>query len=65
MSRQKTNINGKRGDKRNCKVSKNKNDSFSLKCGLASFSSAAVGNNILGMTPISWTFIRFVFLLFQ
>lgn len=48
MSRQKTNINGKRGDKRNCKVSKNKNDSFSLKCGLASFSSAAVGNNILG-----------------
>lgn len=47
-SRQKTNINGKRGDKRNGKAPKNKNDSFSVKSGLASFSSAAAGNNILG-----------------
>ncbi|KAL8088898.1 hypothetical protein AgCh_038603 [Apium graveolens] len=47
-SRQKTNINGKRGDKKNGKAPKNRNDSFSVKSGLASFSSAAVGNNILG-----------------
>lgn len=53
-SRQKTNINGKRGDKKNGKAPKNRNDSFSVKSGLASFSSAALGNNILGMTPISW-----------
>lgn len=53
MSRQKTYINGKRGDKRNSKAPKSKYDSFSVKSGLASFSSAAVGNNILGMTQLS------------
>ncbi|XP_017237051.1 uncharacterized protein LOC108210257 isoform X3 [Daucus carota subsp. sativus] len=47
-SRQKTNINGKRNDKRNGKAPKSKYDSFSVKTGLASFSSAALGNNILG-----------------
>ncbi|KAK1356445.1 Serine/threonine-protein phosphatase PP1-like [Heracleum sosnowskyi] len=47
-SRQKTNMNGKRGDKKNGKALKNRTDSFSVKSGLASFSSAAVGNNILG-----------------
>lgn len=53
-SRQKTNINGKRNDKRNGKAPKSKYDSFSVKTGLASFSSAALGNNILGMAPVFW-----------
>lgn len=48
MAKQKNNSNGKRGDKRNGKVPKSKSDSFSLKAGLVSFSSAAGGNNILG-----------------
>ncbi|KAK3011401.1 hypothetical protein RJ639_011047 [Escallonia herrerae] len=49
MAKQKHNLNGKRGDKRNGKVQKSKCDSFSLKAGLVSFSSAAGGNNILGV----------------
>lgn len=48
--KQKTNLNGKRGEKRNGKALKGKCDSFSVKSGLASFSSAAGGNNILGMS---------------
>lgn len=46
------NLNGKRGDKRNGKAPKGKCDSFSVKSGLASFSSAAGGINILGMRPL-------------
>ncbi|XP_024994594.1 uncharacterized protein LOC112527960 isoform X2 [Cynara cardunculus var. scolymus] len=48
-AKQKTTISGKRSDKRNGKVSKSKCDSFSVKVGLSSFSSAAGGNNILGV----------------
>lgn len=48
--KQKNNLNGKRGDKRNGKApSKTKNELFSLKAGLASFTSTAGGNNILGL----------------
>nr|XP_043607791.1 uncharacterized protein LOC122579647 isoform X2 [Erigeron canadensis] len=47
--KQKTSVSGKRSDKRNGKVLKNKCDSFSVKAGLSSFSSAASGNNILGV----------------
>lgn len=44
------NLNGKRGDKRNFKLPmKTKYDSFSPKAGVGSFSSAAGGNNILGL----------------
>lgn len=50
LSRQKNNFNGKRGDRRNFKVStKAKYDSFSVKASLASFSLAAAGNNFFGM----------------
>lgn len=49
ITKQKNNLNGKRGDKRNGKVSKSKCDSFSLKAGLVSFSSAAGGNISLGV----------------
>ncbi|KAL8200941.1 hypothetical protein R6Q57_012280 [Mikania cordata] len=42
-------VSGKRNEKRNGKIPKNKCDSFSVKAGLSSFSSAAGGNNILGM----------------
>ncbi|XP_071705331.1 uncharacterized protein [Rutidosis leptorrhynchoides] len=45
----KTTVSGKRSDKRNGKLPKNKCDSFSVKAGLSSFSSAAGGNNILGI----------------
>lgn len=45
----KTAVSGKRSEKRNGKISKNKCDSFSVKAGLSSFSSAAGGNNMLGM----------------
>lgn len=48
--RQKNNFNGKRGEKRNFKVpTRTKYDSFSLKAGLTSFSSAGGGNSILGI----------------
>lgn len=49
LLKQKTNSNGKRSEKRHAKAFKGKVDSFSVKSGLASFSSAAGGNNILGM----------------
>ncbi|KAI3812900.1 hypothetical protein L1987_17613 [Smallanthus sonchifolius] len=42
-------VSGKRSEKRNGKIPKNKCDSFSVKAGLSSFSSAAGGNNILGV----------------
>ncbi|KAK1438592.1 hypothetical protein QVD17_04401 [Tagetes erecta] len=45
----KTAVSGKRSEKRNGKISKNKCDSFSVKAGLSSFSSSAGGNNILGV----------------
>ncbi|KAJ0811179.1 hypothetical protein HanPSC8_Chr17g0747881 [Helianthus annuus] len=45
----KTAVSGKRSEKRNGKIPKNKCDSFSVKAGLSSFSSAAGGNNILGV----------------
>ncbi|KAL4570733.1 hypothetical protein LXL04_026394 [Taraxacum kok-saghyz] len=47
--KQKTSVSGKRSDKRNGKIPKNKCDSFSVKAGLSSFSSSAGGNNILGV----------------
>lgn len=47
--KQKTSVSGKRSEKRNGKAPKNKCDSFSVKAGLSSFSSAAGGNNILGV----------------
>lgn len=47
--KQKTAVSGKRSDKRNGKTPKNRCDSFSVKAGLSSFSSAAGGNNILGV----------------
>ncbi|KAK6947842.1 hypothetical protein RJ641_001315 [Dillenia turbinata] len=47
--KQKSNLNGKRSEKRNFKVpAKTRFDSFSMKTGLGSFSSATGGNNILG-----------------
>ncbi|KAJ0106080.1 hypothetical protein Patl1_17630 [Pistacia atlantica] len=47
--KQKSHVSGKRGDKRNFKVSmKAKYDSFSMRAGLMSFSSAAGGNNFFG-----------------
>ncbi|KAA8520881.1 hypothetical protein F0562_011554 [Nyssa sinensis] len=50
LAKQKNNLNGKRGDKKNNKVPmKSKCNSFSLKAGLLSFSSSAGGNNILGV----------------
>uniref|UniRef100_A0A5B7B9L4 Uncharacterized protein n=1 Tax=Davidia involucrata TaxID=16924 RepID=A0A5B7B9L4_DAVIN len=50
VAKQKNNLNGKRGDKRNGKVPmKSKYDSFSLKAGLLSFGSSTGGNNILGV----------------
>lgn len=49
IAKQKTIISGKRSDKRNGKVSKSRFDSFSIKAGLSSFSSAAGGNNMLGV----------------
>nr|GEV87903.1 hypothetical protein [Tanacetum cinerariifolium] len=50
IAKQKTVISGKRSDKRNGKVSKSRFDSFSIKAGLSSFSSAAAGgNNMLGV----------------
>ncbi|XP_071705312.1 uncharacterized protein [Rutidosis leptorrhynchoides] len=45
----KTSVSGKRSDKRNGKLPKIKCDSFSVKAGLSSFSSAACSNNILGV----------------
>ncbi|KAK9053116.1 hypothetical protein SSX86_029746 [Deinandra increscens subsp. villosa] len=48
-SKLKTAVSGKRSEKRNGKIPKNKCDSFSVKAGLSSFSSAAGGNNILGV----------------
>ncbi|PSS09378.1 Plasma protease C1 inhibitor like [Actinidia chinensis var. chinensis] len=49
-AKQKNVLNGKRGDKRNCKVfTKGKYDYFSLKAGMVSFNSAAGGNNFLGI----------------
>ena len=51
-AKQKNVLNGKRGDKRNGKVStKGKYDYFSLKAGMVSFNSATGGNNFLGMMP--------------
>ncbi|XP_076898701.1 uncharacterized protein LOC143552329 [Bidens hawaiensis] len=47
--RPKTVVSGKRSEKRNGKISKSKCDSFSVKAGLSSFSSAAGGNNVLGV----------------
>ncbi|KAI7741982.1 hypothetical protein M8C21_008695 [Ambrosia artemisiifolia] len=47
--KQKTAVSGKRSEKRNGKIPKSKCDSFSVKAGLSSFSSAAGGNNILGV----------------
>ncbi|KAM5572343.1 hypothetical protein ABKV19_012423 [Rosa sericea] len=50
LAKQKTKFTSKRGDKRNHKLPvKTKNDSFSVKAGLASFSSAAGGNNFFGV----------------
>ncbi|KAF2297885.1 hypothetical protein GH714_004722 [Hevea brasiliensis] len=50
LSRQKNNFSSKRGDRRNSKVStRAKYDSFSVKASLASFSSAAAGNNFFGL----------------
>ncbi|KAH7550212.1 hypothetical protein JRO89_XS13G0155500 [Xanthoceras sorbifolium] len=50
IAKQKNNCSGRRGDKRNFKVPmKAKYDTFSMKAGLASFSSAAGGNNLLGL----------------
>lgn len=50
LVKQKSNINGKRGDKRSLKVPvRTKYDSFSMKAGFACFGSAA-GGNFLGMT---------------
>ncbi|XP_050376141.1 uncharacterized protein LOC126793616 [Argentina anserina] len=50
LAKQKTKFTSKRGDKRNQKLPvKTKNDSFSVKAGLASFSSAAGGNNFFGV----------------
>ncbi|XP_065858375.1 uncharacterized protein [Euphorbia lathyris] len=49
VAKQKNNLGSKRGDRRSIKVSaKTKYDSFSLKASLASFSSAAAGNNFFG-----------------
>lgn len=51
LAKQKTKFTSKRGDKRNLRLPvKTKNDSFSVKAGLASFSSATGGNNFFGMT---------------
>lgn len=51
LVKQKSNINGKRGDKRSLKVPvRTKYDSFNMKTGFASFGSAAGGNNFFGMT---------------
>ncbi|KAK9668074.1 hypothetical protein RND81_13G033600 [Saponaria officinalis] len=48
--KQRNNINGKRGDRRNSKVPmKAKFDPFSLKAGSSSFSPAAGGSNTFGM----------------
>lgn len=61
MVRQKNNFNAKRSDKRNFKVpTRTKYDSFSLKAGLTSSSSAAGGNSILGMTSLNLVFPYFV-----
>lgn len=50
-AKQKNNFNGKRGDKRSLKVHvKTKYDSFSMKTGLANFSSAPGGSNFFGIT---------------
>ncbi|XP_059639779.1 uncharacterized protein LOC132282176 isoform X1 [Cornus florida] len=50
MAKQKNNLNGKRGDKRNGKIPlKSKYDTFSLKAGLSSFGSSVGGNNNLGV----------------
>ncbi|XP_050228816.1 uncharacterized protein LOC126678011 isoform X2 [Mercurialis annua] len=49
-TKQRNNVSIKRGDRKNGKVSmKAKHDSFSLKASLASFSSAAAGNNFFGL----------------
>ncbi|XP_076920091.1 uncharacterized protein LOC143581123 [Bidens hawaiensis] len=47
--RHKTVVSGKRSEKRSGKISKSKCDSFSVKAGLSNFSSAAGGNNVLGV----------------
>ncbi|TXG50580.1 hypothetical protein EZV62_023104 [Acer yangbiense] len=50
MARQKNSCSGRRSDKRNFKVPmKGKYDTFSIKAGLASFGSAAGGNNFFGL----------------
>ncbi|KAM1209018.1 hypothetical protein ACFX2J_014603 [Malus domestica] len=50
LVKQKNNSTSKRGEKRNLKLpAKTKHDSFSVKPGLASFSSAAGGNNFYGV----------------
>ncbi|KAI9173702.1 hypothetical protein LWI28_005102 [Acer negundo] len=50
MAKQKNNCSGRRSDKRNFKVPmKGKYDPFSIKAGLASFCSAAGGNNFFGL----------------
>ncbi|EEF51256.1 conserved hypothetical protein [Ricinus communis] len=49
-AKQRNNFSSKRGDRRNSKVlTKTKYDSFSVKASLASFSSAAAGNNFFGL----------------
>ncbi|KAK3227912.1 hypothetical protein Dsin_007774 [Dipteronia sinensis] len=50
MAKQKNNCSGRRSDKRNFKVPmKGKYDTYSIKAGLASFGSAAGGNNFFGL----------------
>ncbi|KAJ0778998.1 hypothetical protein HanPI659440_Chr06g0221681 [Helianthus annuus] len=44
-----TSVSGKRSEKRNGKLSKNKCDIFSIKSGLSSFRSSAGGNSVLGI----------------
>ncbi|KAJ9555131.1 hypothetical protein OSB04_009745, partial [Centaurea solstitialis] len=48
IAKQKT-VSVKRKEKRNAKISKNKCDTFSVKAGFSSISSAAGGNNVFGM----------------
>ncbi|KAJ0559209.1 hypothetical protein HanHA300_Chr06g0197791 [Helianthus annuus] len=48
-AKQKTSVSGKRSEKRNGKLSKNKCDIFSIKAGLSSFRSSAGGNSVLGI----------------
>ncbi|KAM0015558.1 hypothetical protein Hdeb2414_s0032g00712101 [Helianthus debilis subsp. tardiflorus] len=48
-TKQKTSVSGKRSEKRNGKLSKNKCDIFSIKAGLSSFRSSAGGNSVLGI----------------